>query len=231
MQKLIAELTRLYLPAGASAATQPLNLASADGRTRALVIAFDRQPGADETEHWGALCQVANALQTQLELPAPAVSISGSHGYRLWLSFDAAMPVAVARKFLDLLRLAYFPQMPEQADVFAATVEFPPSRNAGTGLWAAFINPGLGASFADESGLDMAPPVAGQLALLDGLRSISEQQFAHAMNLLEPANGPAPAVAVKSAPEGLLLKDATLEDIVKHLHSLHIEPTLRHLIK
>ena len=231
MQKLTAELTRLYLPAGASATTPPLNLASADGRTRALVIGFDRQPGADEMQHWSALCLVANALQTQLDLPAPAVSISGSHGYRLWLSFDAAMPVAVATKFLGLLRLAYFPEMPEQADVFAATVEFPPSMNAGTGLWAAFINPGLGASFADESGLEMAPPAAGQLALLDGLNSISEPQFARAMSLLELAHGPAPAAAATPAPGGLLLKDATLEDIVKHLHSLHIEPTFRHLIK
>jgi hypothetical protein len=32
------------------------------------------------------------------------------------------------------------------------------------------------------------------------------------------------------APEGLLLKDATLEDIVRFLHSKNIEPTFRHLI-
>lgn len=230
-KKLMAELTRLYLPTGASASTQPLNLASADGGTRALVIIFDRQPGADETQHWSSLCLVANALQTQLDLPAPAVSISGSHGYRLWLSFDAAMPVAVVGQFLALLRMAYFPELPEQADVAGATVAFPPYQEMTTGLWAAFINPGLGASFAEESGLDMAPPMAGQLALLDGLSGISETQFAHAMTLLEHAHGPVPAATVAAAPGGLLLKDATLEDIVKHLHSLHIEPTFRHLIK
>jgi hypothetical protein len=28
----------------------------------------------------------------------------------------------------------------------------------------------------------------------------------------------------------LLLKDATLEDIVRHLHSLGIEPTFRHVL-
>lgn len=34
----------------------------------------------------------------------------------------------------------------------------------------------------------------------------------------------------RSIPAGLLLKDATLEDIVKLLHSRNIEPTFRHLI-
>jgi hypothetical protein len=29
------------------------------------------------------------------------------------------------------------------------------------------------------------------------------------------------------APKGLLLKDATLEDIVRHLHAKNIEPTFR----
>jgi len=28
----------------------------------------------------------------------------------------------------------------------------------------------------------------------------------------------------------LLLKDATLEDIVRHLHAKNIEPTFRHLV-
>ena len=35
----------------------------------------------------------------------------------------------------------------------------------------------MGASFADESGLDMAPPAAGQVAFLEGLQSIGADQF------------------------------------------------------
>jgi hypothetical protein len=31
-------------------------------------------------------------------------------------------------------------------------------------------------------------------------------------------------------PDGLLLKDATLEDIVRFLHSKNIEPTFRHIL-
>lgn len=252
MQAYCAELARLYLPDSAAAPARlaqhlaqscatPLNLDSGDGTTRALVMAFDRQPGAEEAQHWRLLCLVANALQTQLDLPAPAVSISGLHGYQLWLSFGATVPSATVARLLGLLRAAYFP---EQTLTGNATVLIPPAKHPDTGLWAAFINPGLGASFADESGLEMAPPIAGQLALLEGLRSITGEQLARAINLLEqdhdtplPASRPAPAPASAPMPApgaaapGLLLQDATLEDIVKHLHALHIEPTFRHLIQ
>ena len=248
MQEFIAQLIRLYLPAGAlvpamleqhlpGATRSPLSLETDDGRTRALVIAFDKQagtqPGVEEARHWRLLCLVANALQTQLDLPAPAVSISGSHGYRLWLSFEVPLPCAAVAQFLALLRTAYFP---DQAQPANATVHFPPAQHPATGLCAAFINPGLGASFADECGLEMPPPIAGQLALLEGLNSISEEQLAHAINVLEqahamplPAGAPTPVHSTGS--QDLLLKDATLEDIVRHLHALHIEPTFRHLIQ
>jgi hypothetical protein len=114
------------------------------------------------------------------------------------------------------------------ADVVTAPVELPPCLNADSGTWAAFIHPGMGASFVDESGLDMPPPEAGQVAFLDGLDSITAEQFRAALARLEPA---APMVQVAqrddNVPGGLLLKDATLEDIVRHLHSLNIEPTFR----
>jgi hypothetical protein len=42
---------------------------------------------------------------------------------------------------------------------------------------------------------------------------------------------PPPAQPYASAaPDGLLLKDATLEDIVRFLHAKNIEPTFRHLM-
>ena len=245
MQKLISELTRLYLPAGAhlpavwdqhlaGATTLPVRLVTADGFTRAIPIAFDKAPDSAETAHWTLLCEVANALQADLGLPAPAVSISGSHGFVLWLSLEVAAPAAQVRAFLALLGKAYFPGMPlDLASIDAA--ELPPCLNRRTGKWAAFINPGLGASFSEECGLEMAPPLAGQAALLDGVRSIGAQQFLHAMNLLqpsEPAEAIAPPVPQRGpAAPGLLLRDATLEDIVDLLHARNIEPTFRHLIK
>lgn len=206
MQKLSAELARLYLSDG-----------GAPDRTRAIVIALD---------DWSVLCTVANALQTELALPAPAVSISGKRGFLLWLSFEAPIATALARQFLAALHTAYFPDVALPADALAAPNDLPPFLHRESGLWAAFIHPGLGASFADESGLEMAPPLAAQAALLESVHSISAAQLQHAMQQLAPS---APPVA--SAPQGLLLKDATLEDIVRHLHRLNIEPTFRHLLK
>lgn len=247
MQKLISELTRLYLPADtlspevwerhlSGQSSGGVNLVTADGRTRAMAIPFDKQADSEEAQHWSLLCLVANALQEQLGLPAPAVSISGAHGYCLWLSLETPIPMVRAQQFLELLRKAYFPEMDLSPEAATALPDLPPCLLQSTGKWAAFINPGLGASFADESGLEMAPPFAGQAALLENLTSITALQFTHAMNTLQKSHGAAPAVSEPvaeraSAPQGLLLKDATLEDIVAHLHSRNIEPTFRHLIR
>lgn len=246
MQKIIEEYARLYIPLGTLSPDvlkqhllgqthQAISLVDGNGLTRALVIPFRKMADGDEAQHWGLLCGVANALQTQLGLPAPAVSISGVDGYCLWISLETPTPSALVQQFLDLLRRAHFPHMGLDPDVVTAPVELPPCLNQASGKWAAFIHPDLGASFADETGLDMAPPLAGQAALLSGLQSVSQAQFMRAMELLGPSQAAAPLVG-EPAPErvlpaeGLLLKDATLEDIVRHLHSKNIEPTFRHLI-
>ena len=119
-----------------------------------------------------------------------------------------------------------------------SVVELPPCLHRASGLWAAFINPGMGASFADDLGLDMQPPVAAQTAFLEGLRGITAKEFEHALEVLGNRLGadagttspavPAP-VKASAAPGGLLLKDATIEDIVRHLHGRNIEPTFRFL--
>lgn len=247
MQKLISELTRLYLPAGAvpaealaehmlGKATLAISLMTDDGLTRAIVIPFRKVSGGDGARHWSLLCSVANALQAELGFPAPAVSISGADGYGLWLSLEKPVPAAQAQTFLELLGHAYFPDMPPAADAVRAPVELPPCMNQGSGKWAAFIHPGMGASFADESGLEMAPPIAGQVAFLENLHSIGEAQFRHALEVLQGTHAAAqatstPAPERPAARDGLLLKDASLEDIVGFLHSKNIEPTFRHLIR
>ena len=247
MQKLISELTRLYLPTGSLSpeiwdqhflgqSSSGVNLAAADGKTGAMAIPFDKLVDSQEAQHWSLLCLVANALQAQLGLPAPAVSISGANGFCLWLSFETPVATALAQKFLELLRDAYFPSIDLRPDAAITLAELPPCLHRNTGKWAAFINPGLGASFADESGLEMAPPFAGQAALLENLKSINEPQLTNAMNILQQSQGVATSISEPvseraCAPYGLLLKDATLEDIVAHLHSKNIEPTFRHLIR
>lgn len=244
MQKLISELTRLYLPAGAVSPealaqhvqgqkTLVINLTTDEGMTRAMAITFQKIGEGEEAQHWRRLCEVANVLQDQFSFPAPAVSISGSDGYALWLSLETPVPAAQAQEFLELLRKAYFPDI--NLHPVSAPVELPPCMHQSTGKWAAFIHPGMGAAFADESGLEMAPPFSGQTAFLEGLRGISKTKFFQALNMLQQSHGAAPMVNVPvaeraAALDGLLLKNATLEDIVKFLHSKNIEPTFRHLI-
>jgi hypothetical protein len=251
MQKLMSELTRLYLPAGAVSpqalarhvlgeTTLAIDLAAGDGLVRAMVIRFPRMANGEPAQHWVRLCATANGLQAELGLPAPAVSISGADGYGLWLSLETPIPIAQAQDFLELLHQTYFQDMELRLDAASAPVELPPCLNPSTGKWAAFIHPGMGAAFADESGLEMAPPLAGQAGFLEGVESIGEAQFKHAFAMLRQSHALAPLVGapVMSAPQsqrataadGLLLKDATLEDIVRFLHAKKIEPTFRHLI-
>lgn len=241
MQKLISELTRLYVPGGPAASpllaqrllgqkTAAIDLCADDGRTRALLIPFPKLAEDGEAQHWSRLCEVANALQSRLGLPAPAVSISGADGYGLWLSLEVPVPVAQAQQFLELLQQAYCPEVYLSPDAARAPAELPPCLHQGSGKWAAFIHPGMGASFADESGLDMAPPFGGQAAFLEGLQCISEAQFQHALAKLRLSDGAATVTGGTQVADGLLLKDATLEDIVRHLHAKNIEPTFRHRI-
>jgi hypothetical protein len=248
MERLISELMRLYLlpdsPAAQALARRapdgpcdPIGLASSDGLLRAIALPFRKAPGED-TQHWERLCTVANGLQADFGFPAPAVSVASAGGFVLWLSLEAPVPVAEARRFVVGLD-GLWPDTLPSADTVGMPVELPPCLNGATGHWAAFIHPGMGASFADESGLDMAPPAAGQVAFLDGLQSVTVDQFRAALDRLAPPV-PAPVAAPAPAPasppacagvqDGLLLRDATLDDIVRFLHARGIEPTFRFIV-
>src|SRR5438067_1726504 len=99
MQKLISELTRLYLLDGqqyaddfdghafASAETLSpvilerhlrgehtiaINLVKEAALTRVLLVDFDGAAKGKGEQSWDRLVAVANALQSQLDLPAPA---------------------------------------------------------------------------------------------------------------------------------------------------------------
>jgi hypothetical protein len=239
MHKLIEELRRLYLLEHQQYAGQALSpalleqhlrgettialpLLDAAGHTRTLVLQFPGTP----PEQWDALCATANALQHDLTLPAPAVSISGADAFGLWLSLATAVPLAQARRLAALLGAALHDD--------GATATLAPSFNRASGKWAAFIHPGMGSSFAEEPGLEMAPPAAAQAAFLEPLQSITSAQFSHALAMLEQAQVALSADSETRSrlptPHGLLLKDATLDDIVRFLHAKRIEPTFRYLI-
>lgn len=240
MEKLIAQLVRLYLLPELTTPEElarhfgeghplALPLVSGDDLTRAIVIDFARDRHSAPDRHWTDLCAVANRLQEAYGFPAPAVSITGVNSFRLWLSLEEPVPLGDARRFLSMLRDAHFPELDLQA---TTTVELPPCRNAASSKWAAFIHPGMGASFAEEAGLDAAPPVTAQVGFLEGLESIGKAQFFDALVSMKQSDAAVPVAAPiePAAKEGLLLKDATLEDIVRHLHAMNIEPTFRHLL-
>lgn len=254
MQRLISELTRLYLTDDQRFREQPgvtssqltnsifeqhllgvrtiaLELETGQQMMRALVLDFDTADAGEGEQHWRDLCTIANALQEKLKLPAPAVSISGRTGYALWLSLEEPVPMADAREFLTLLRTAWLPEAVNRPDDWPRRCAEPPPCRQANGKWAAFIHPSMGASFADDPALEMAPPLSAQVGFLEGLQSMKPAQFAQSLQLLRQQQGvPAPAASrpVPGAP-GLLLKDATIEDIVKFLHSKNIEPTFRHI--
>lgn len=242
MDKLIAHLVRLYLMPGAASqqglarhlqGQGTLSLQPVDGLTRSIVLPFDKNSKEQGDAHWLALCVLASVLQVEYGFPPPAVSISGAEGYRLWLSLAEPVPVTDAQRFIDALASVHAPAVRVDA---AAPVPLPPCLHAASGKWAAFINPGMGASFAEEPGLELGPPLAAQAAFLEDLESIGLAQFRQALHDLSTPAGPAPSLAEPVRPpavpaaDGLLLRDATLEDIVRHLHARGIEPTFRHLL-
>jgi hypothetical protein len=249
MEKLIAELMRLFVQGGPDVPellarqlqgedVESMDLLASSSLTRAIAIPFERIKDAPEGEHWKQLCAAANALQAEHGFPAPAVSVTGL-GYCLWIPLAAPVPNAQARQFVRRVRQAWLPASAARVEV--KTPPLPPRLDTATGHWAAFIHPGMGASFADEPWLEVPPPPLAQAAFLESVQSVGADRFAEAFAALgreEPVPVPAPARVPAPAPlpvpssgqDGLLLKDATIEDIVRHLHSLNIEPTFRYLI-
>ena len=210
MNKLMTQLQRLYfLPDQQSAArtgamsdpaTDGLMLVSPDGMARTMVAKFERP--AD----WEQLAGLYQALQDELDLPAPIISISGRQGYRLWLSLAEPVPVALVRRFLEALcgkylagipseKLECLPTAEQPSSIASAASELLPAQHRETGKWSAFIDPSLGAMFIDEPGLEMAPNMDRQAEILAAAKSIEAAAFQRALKQLEtpvePDTGPA----------------------------------------
>ena len=221
MDKLFAELQRLYLFPGqdwcinnseasdevaasvggvltpeivancfSGAVTLGLNLVSADGIARAMVVDFKK---ATDSEQVAKLYQ---AFQNDLDLPAPAVSVSGNTGYRLWVSLVEPVPVEQAHIFLQALRLKYLPDVtdanlclrPKIDNSTAATqdrIELAPARHLATGKWSAFIDPSMVSMFIDGPWLEMAPNMDKQADILTRLVSIKTVELERALTVLQ----------------------------------------------
>ena len=187
MNRLDTELNRLYLRGlvFAQEDAQTSSLVDARGRVRALVVEVAQPTG------WDALSQVWRGVQAELELPAPAIAVSGTDGLQLWFSLEASIDVAQAHAFLDALRARFLPDVPTQRVRLMPDPAHPmrhaalvPASQASGDTWSAYVAADLAGVFSDAPWLDVEPGEEGQAALLRGLHSIKPPAFADALERL-----------------------------------------------
>ncbi|MBT9491949.1 MAG: hypothetical protein IV107_06290 [Paucibacter sp.] len=193
MNRLTAELHRLYAPATAMPAAS--SLIDADGCLRAAVL--ELAGPAD----WSALSALWRGVQTDLDLPAPAIAVNGVDGYQLWFSFAEALPLAQAGAFVEALRRRYLADVaPQRLRLMAPQSLFmamlpPRQTRADSEYWSAFVAPDLAPVFAAEPWLDIAPSAEGQADLLCRLESIKSTPLRAAMAQLGIADAVTPSAA------------------------------------
>ncbi|HEY1227395.1 MAG TPA: hypothetical protein VGF26_08740 [Ramlibacter sp.] len=206
MNRLQAELHRLYLPRAAG--REAHGLVDPDGRVRALVLELAR-PAT-----WTDLSAVWQGVQADLDLPAPAIAVSGQDAYQLWFSLADPVDVGAARAFLESLRSRYLggvaPERIRLEPSFdpAGTVRHvgatPPVQVAPE-RWSAFISADLAPLFADEPWLDHPPGVDAQADRWARLSSTPNEDFMRALGRLRSerrAQVPALAGPVAALVEG-----------------------------
>lgn len=194
MNTLQAELDRLYLTRGRNIqhphGAEP-GLIAPDGTVRAMVLELARP--AD----WPLLSTLWRGVQTDLELPAPAIAVSGIDGYQLWFSLAEPASVAQARAFLESLRLRYLSlvapgrigMMPSVDAAMPGKIQHAmlvPALQQATGRWSAFVAPDLAAIFSEEPWLDLPPNPDAQAKVLSRLECIKPTVFHAALERMSP---------------------------------------------
>jgi hypothetical protein len=193
MTRLKAEFQRLYRHTPADTATPPLNTETEIG-SRAMVFELARP--AD----WEQLSTVWRGVQSELDLPAPAIAASGLDGLQLWFSLSEPVSLAQAQSFLDHLRRRYLPDVAARRIKLMPTVDTPNDTVAVpalqvTGNWSTFVAPDLAPLFAETPWLDIPPGRDGQAHLLSSLKSIQPAAFSAALAQLQADEAAATAAA------------------------------------
>ena len=167
-----------------------LNLVSPDGMVRTMVVDFQR------AGDWDQVAMLHQAVQDDLNFPAPAVSVSGQKGYGLWFSLAESVPAVQARAFLNALQRRYLANIPApslrlrpdagQPAAAAQTISsLPPALHMATLKWSTFIDPTMGGMFVDGPWLEMAPNMDKQADMMMGLKSIKAADFQEALIILQ----------------------------------------------
>jgi hypothetical protein len=173
MNPLETEYHRLYLVDDATADAP--SLLTVDGRVRAMVMELARP--AD----WSVVSTVWQRVQSDLDLPPPAIAVTGNDGYQLWFSLAEPVTAAEASFFLESLRQRFLRDVVlERINMLPSETrhaQLVPALQQSTGLWSAFVAPDLAAIFADSPGLDVSPRVEAQARVLAPLESIKASVF------------------------------------------------------
>lgn len=182
MNRLQAEQSRLYLVA--HAASENDTLIDAQGRVRAMVVEVAQPAG------WDAVAALCHGIQNELDLPTPAIAVSGGSGFQVWLSLAEPAPVADVQALVAALCQRFLSHVPArhwrclpllQQGGHASLV---PALQGETGRWSAFVAPGLASMFVDEPWLDVPPGTDAQAHLLSRLESISPSELLRVKNEL-----------------------------------------------
>lgn len=183
MTRLQSQLQRLYQ-------LHPTASGLADQQALVRVMVLELARPAD----WDLLSRVWRGLQADLELPAPAVAVSGIDGFQLWFSLEQPVTVDHARAFLQALCARYLPdtdpgRLRLTPAASATTLEAPagpsvPALQQRTGHWSAFVTADLAPIFADTPWVEDPPSDDGQAVVLSQLVSIKPPAFGTALERL-----------------------------------------------
>lgn len=170
MNRLQSELNRLYR-------LQPQ--ADAGDSVRAMVLELTRPPS------WEPLSHVWRGVQAELELPAPAIAVSGTDGLQLWFSLAEPVAAGRARTFLDRVRQRFLPEIDPSRVRLMLQAPQVPAEQGQSGNWSAFVAPDLAPVFDDAPWLDIAPNDEGQASLLSVIEVAKPAVFEAAMRRLD----------------------------------------------
>lgn len=197
MNRLQSELHRLYLLPAPDPGGIPAGGLLIDGCGRVRAMVMELTGPAD----WDVLSRVWRGVQTDLELPAPAIAVSGTDGLQLWFSLLEPVSASRAAGFLALLQSRFLVGIaPARLRLLPSATEPPrhaplvPAPQESAGNWSAFVAPDLAPVFADTPWLDVEPGIDGQADLLARLQGIKPAALDAAMRYLQPAPSSSAAV-------------------------------------
>ena len=184
------------------AETVALNLVSAEGLSRVMMLDFDGAAHGQAARDWRAIRRVVRDIALlELGLPIPAVSVSGRKGFGLWWAFTEPVPVGQVQSFLRLFRRVYLSEIPaEELDLrpdidgptkaAQAVVKLPPCLHRGSGKWAGFLpSATLESEGVPQAWFETRPESETQATILAAVALVPTSAFLRALDTLQRASG------------------------------------------